>query len=68
MTSNCNRFALLDDEAEDDVIDEIEMISEVAIIVTAKKKNKKKKKAKQERIGSDLTFQWLRRTSRRLVP
>jgi hypothetical protein len=43
MTSYCNNFALLDDEAEDDVMDGTEMISESEVAVIAAKKKKKKK-------------------------
>ena len=49
MTSNCNKFALLDDEAEDDVMDGTEMISESEVAVIAAVK--KKKKTKQKQIG-----------------
>jgi hypothetical protein len=54
MTPNYNRFALLDDEAEDNVINGTEMTSESKVAVIAavkKKKKKKKKKTKQEQIG-----------------
>jgi hypothetical protein len=50
MISNCNRFTLLDDEGEDDIMDVTETISEMAVVTAAKKKNKKKKtKQKQNR-------------------
>lgn len=50
MGSNCNKFALLDDEAEDNVMDGTEMISESKVAVIAAVK-KKKKKTKPKQIG-----------------
>jgi hypothetical protein len=51
MTSYCTKFALIDDEAEEDVMDGTEMISESEVAVIAAKKKKKKKKTKQKQIG-----------------